>query len=325
MIPPGRQDLLAAADRLRGLAHVTPVLTSTTLDERTGARVYLKCENLQRVGAFKFRGAYNAIASLEPEERQRGLVTHSSGNHGQAVALAARLFGAPARVVVPEGAQAVKRAAVATYGGDVIPCAPTQEARQETADRVTRETGSVFIHPYDDPRIVAGQSTVAQELWQQVPKLDYLLVPVGGGGLVGGSCLAARHFSPGTRVIACEPAGAADAAASFAAGSLQPMPPPGPDTVADGLRASLSELTFGILREHAAAVLTVEDSQTLRAMRVVWERLKMVIEPSAAVAVAVLLEGLLEKAGFEVAGTRVGVVISGGNVDLDRLPWQAAA
>ncbi len=294
--------------------HRTPVFTSAFVDGRTGARVVFKAENLQKVGAFKFRGACNAVFSLGDDEARRGVLTHSSGNHAQAVALAARVRGVPAWVVMPEGAPAVKVAAVEGYGARIVRCAPTLAAREATAAEVQRETGAAFVHPYDDARVVAGQATAAMELLEQAGPLDVLLAPVGGGGLLGGTALAAAYFAPGTRVVGAEPAAADDAARSFHGGVL--VPADNPRTVADGLRTSLGALNFAVLRRYVADVVTVGEDEIVAAMRHVWERMKLVIEPSSAVPVAALLSGRLD-----VEGRRVGVILSGGNVDLDHLPW----
>jgi threonine dehydratase len=310
-----RSELEAAWQRIRPHVHRTPVLTSSTFDRLAGGELFFKCENLQRVGAFKFRGAMNAVSSLSAGELERGVTTHSSGNHAQALALAARIAGTRAYVVMPETAPKVKVAAVRGYGAEVIFCEPTLEARERETERVIAERGAVLIHPFDDRRIIAGQATAAMELIEEVPELDLIVAPVGGGGLVSGTALAAHHLSPETAVIAAEPAAADDAYRSFETGRLQPPVTP-PRTLADGLLTSLSELTFGILRRLVERVVTVDDPAIVDAMRLVWERMKVVVEPSAAVPVAALLGD-----GIDVGGRRVGVILSGGNVDLDRLPW----
>ncbi len=311
------EDLKEAADRIGPHAHRTPVLTSSYLDERVGAELFFKCENFQRIGAFKFRGATNAVFSLLPEELERGVVAHSSGNHAQALALAARLRGTRATIVMPTTASAVKVAAVRGYGAEIVPCQPTVEDREQETDRVLRETGGTLIHPYNDRRIIAGQATAAMELLEQVAKLDLILAPVGGGGLLSGTTLAAHHFSPSTRVVGVEPAAADDAYRSLAAGEI--LPSIDPRTIADGLLTSLGDLTFAVVSELTDSIVTVSEEAIIEAMRTVWERMKIVIEPSAAVPVAALLEGKIDP-----AGQRVGVILSGGNVDLDRLPWSPA-
>ncbi|MDT8324592.1 MAG: pyridoxal-phosphate dependent enzyme [Bacteroidota bacterium] len=311
---PTRQDIEQAAARIRGVAHRTPVLTSRTLSAMSGAELFVKCENLQRVGAFKFRGASNAVLSLGAEEAARGVATHSSGNHAQALALAARLRGIPAHIVMPENAPAVKQRAVRDYGAEITFCEPTLEARESTLAGVIERTGAAFVHPYNDWRIIAGQATAGKELIEEVPDLDIILAPVGGGGLLSGTALAARYYSPGTAVIAAEPAGADDAARSFRAGHI--IPSLQPRTVADGLLTSLGEKTFAVIRAHVRDIVTVDDAAIIRAMRLVWERMNIVIEPSAAVPLAAVLEGAVD-----VRGARVGIIFSGGNLDLDRLPW----
>ena len=314
---PSVDDLKHAAKRIEGVAHRTPVLTSSTLDGATGARVFLKAECFQRMGAFKFRGAYNTLASMDAAERRQGVVTHSSGNHGQAVALAAREFGVPCTVVVPENAPRVKRDAMAGYGAEVILCAPTMAAREAGASGVIERTGAALVHPFDDGRIIAGQSTAAQELLEQVAEpLDRILVPVGGGGLAAGTALACATLSPSTAVIGCEPAGADDAARSFAAGRRLPVD--NPSTVADGLRGQLSDLTFEILHGHLQDVVTVTEQEILDAMFFVWQRLKVLIEPSAAVPVAALRCGKIEADGLNV-----GIILSGGNVDIGEMMQHA--
>ncbi len=306
--------ILAAARRLAGVAHRTPVATCATLDALSGRRLSLKCEHLQRVGAFKFRGAANAVIRLDDAKAARGVVTHSSGNHAQALALAARLRGIPAHVVMPTNAPDVKRRAVAGYGARVVPCEPSLEARERTAAAVLAETGAHFVPPYDHPDVIAGQGTVAVELLEQVSDLDAIVAPVGGGGLLSGVCIAAKALRPGIRVVGAEPLGADDAARSKAAGRL--LPQTGPNTIADGLQTSLGALTWPVVRDLVDAIATVDEEEIVRAMRLAWERAKQMIEPSAAVALAVAMGPAL--AGSE----RVGVVLSGGNVDLDRLPWK---
>lgn len=320
-MPPASVDfaaVLAAAQRLAGVVHRTPVLTCATLDALAGCRLFFKAEHLQKVGAFKFRGAGNAVALLSPEQAARGVLTHSSGNHAQALARAARERGIAAHIVMPRGAPAVKEAAVRGYGARIYPCAPTLAAREETAARVAAETGATFVHPYDDPAVIAGQGTAVLELLDAVADLDAVVVPVGGGGLLAGTCIAARGRAPRLRIFAAEPAGADDAARSFAAGTL--LPQTDPRTIADGLRTGLGRLTWPILRDHVEAVLTVGEEEIVAAMRLAWERAKMLIEPSAAVAVAAVLGAGLRGAR---PPQRVGVILSGGNVDLDRLPFAA--
>ncbi|WP_438036839.1 pyridoxal-phosphate dependent enzyme [Sorangium sp. So ce204] len=308
---PTVEDIRDAAVRIAPHAHVTPVMTSRTIDGIAGARVFFKCENLQRVGAFKFRGASNAVMSLSDEEARRGVATHSSGNHAAALALAARIRGVAAYIVMPENAPAVKRAAVEGYGARVVSCAPTLRSREETIARVISETGAIFVHPYNDPRIIAGQGTAALELAAQVDDLDAVVAPVGGGGLLSGTAIATGSLSR-ARTIGAEPEAADDAARSMREGRI--VPSNDPVTIADGLRTSLGELTFAVLRERGVEIVTVSEEDIVKAMRVVWERMKLVIEPSAAVPVAAVLRRLVQ-------GARIGVIVSGGNVDLTRLPF----
>ncbi|HET7370506.1 MAG TPA: pyridoxal-phosphate dependent enzyme [Gammaproteobacteria bacterium] len=309
-------DVQAAAERLRGKARLTPIHTCAHIDELTGARVFFKCENLQRVGAFKFRGATNAILSLSDAEAAHGVATQSSGNHGQAVALAAKLRGVPAYVVMPNNVPAIKRAAVAGYGAEITECEPTAADRDRTLERVAAETGAHVVHPYHDWRVMAGQGTAALELCEAVPDLDLVLTPVSGGGLLSGTATSVKHLVPAARVVGAEPAGADDAWQSFRAGRR--ITDIKPDTIADGLRAIIGEKPFSVIRERVDDIVRVNDAATVRAMRLVWERMKLVIEPSAAVPVAALLERVVETEGL-----RIGVILSGGNVDLDRLPWQS--
>lgn len=311
------EDVLAAAARIRGLAHRTPVMTCEALDALAGRKIFLKCENLQKVGAFKFRGASHAVSRLGDEEARRGVVTHSSGNHAQALALAARLRGIPAWIVMPTDAPGVKRRAVEGYGATVVPCAPTLAARESTAAEVVSRTGATLIPPYNHPDIIAGQGTAALELLEEVPGLDVVIAPVGGGGLMSGTCVATRGRSPQTRLFGAEPAGADDAARSLAAGQL--LPQTGPKTIADGLKTGLGDLTWPILRDHLEGIVTVSEEEIIAATRLLWERAKLVVEPSGAVPLAALLGS---RRGVFGEAKRVGVIVSGGNLDLDQLPWQ---
>ncbi|MEM7354631.1 MAG: threonine/serine dehydratase, partial [Acidobacteriota bacterium] len=310
-----RRAIEAAHQRIRPFAHRTPVLRSRTFDERSDAELFFKCENFQKIGAFKFRGATNAVQQLSQDDLVRGVTTHSSGNHAQALSLAARLAGCPAHVVMPRTAPAVKLAAVRGYGAEVILCEPTLTARESTTEEVIERTGAVLVHPFDDERIIAGQATAAKELIEDAPALDLLLVPVGGGGLASGTALAVAHFSPDTQVIATEPAAADDAHRSLATGQLQPAVTP-TRSIADGLLTALSDLTFSILRQHLQAIVTVDDDEIIAAMRLIWERMKIVVEPSAAVPFAAILADKID-----VRGKKVGIILSGGNVDLAKLPW----
>lgn len=311
---PSFSDVLAAAARIAPYAHRTPVLRSRSLDELTGATLHFKCENLQRVGAFKFRGACNAVFALDEATAARGVVTHSSGNHGAALALAAKVRGIPAHVVVPEGAVASKLAAIEAYGATIHRCAPNIAAREATAARVQAETGATLVHPYTDPLVIAGQGTATLELLAETGPLDALVTPLGGGGLVCGSAIAAHGLRPGLAVFGAEPEGAADAYESLRRG--QRVTDIVPDTLCDGLRGTLGEENLAILRAEGVRVLLVSDAETVAAMRLVWGRLKQVIEPSCATVLAAVL-----RYPEHFAGKRVGLVLSGGNVDLDALPW----
>ena len=309
------QDIQQAAQRIKPYAHRTPVMTNESLNRRVGAQVFMKCENLQKVGAFKFRGASNAVWSLTDEGAARGVVTHSSGNHAQALALAAKMRGIPAYIVMPDNAPQVKKNAVAGYGGRITFCEPTLEARESTMEKIRQGTGATVVHPYDDERVIAGQGTAALELLEDVPNLDAIIAPVGGGGLLGGTSIAATEMKKGIRVIAAEPEMADDAFRSMQAGRV--IPSQNPKTVADGLLTSLGTLTFPILKERVEQIVTVSEAGIIEAMKFVWERAKIVIEPSAATVIAVLWEKKVD-----LRGLNVGVILSGGNVDLERLPWQ---
>ncbi|MGH8041939.1 MAG: pyridoxal-phosphate dependent enzyme [Rudaea sp.] len=307
-------DIERAAARIAPHAHATPVLHSRSLDELAGCSIAFKCENFQRVGAFKFRGACNAVWALDEAVAARGVVTHSSGNHGAALALAASTRGIAAHVVVPEGAVATKVAAIRAYGASVHTCAPTQDAREETAARLARETGATLVHPFIDANVIAGQGTAALELLRETGVLDALIAPISGGGLIGGSAIAAKSLYPQIHIFAAEPEGAADAAESLRRGER--VTDIVPHTICDGLRATLGEINLALLREYTVRVLPVSDSETVAAMRLVFERLKIVIEPSSAVVLAAIL-----RYRERFAGLRVGAILSGGNVDLDCLPW----
>ena len=311
---PRIEDIRRAAERIRPHVHRTPVLTSKAVNEISGADVFFKCENLQKAGAFKVRGATNAVFSLSDEEARRGVATHSSGNHAAALALAGGWRDIPVTVVMPENAPAIKKRAVAGYGASIIYCEPTFQAREEMLAQVAERTGAVIVHPFDDPRVIAGQGTAALELFEQAGDLDTVIAPVGGGGLLSGTALAARSLLPDARVFGAEPRNVNDAWQSLKTGRI--MPVTGKTSIADGLLGRLGGLTFPIIREHVAGIITVGEASIVDAMRLVWERLKLVVEPSAAVAVAALLAQPDE---FE--GRRVGIILSGGNVDPDKLPW----
>jgi threonine dehydratase len=315
-MPPTLQDIQQAHERIKPYVHRTPVLTNTSLNQQVDAQVFLKCENLQKVGAFKFRGACNAVFSLSDEEAARGVCTHSSGNHAQALALAAQMRGIPAYIVMPNNAPQVKKDAVAGYEGQISFCVPTLEAREATLRRVYESTGANVVHPYNDERVIIGQGTAALELLEEVPDLDVVITPVGGGGLLSGTAIAAIETKMSIRVIAGEPENADDAYRSLQAGEI--MPSVNPKTIADGLLTSLGTLTFPIIRERVEQIVTVSEQGIKDAMKFIWERAKIVIEPSAAVAVGVLWEKKID-----LSGLKVGVILSGGNVDLGKLPWQS--
>ncbi|UFP94366.1 threo-3-hydroxy-L-aspartate ammonia-lyase [Gloeobacter morelensis] len=309
-LPVSFDDVQAAADRLRGVAHRTPVLTSRTVDDLTGAQVFFKCENFQRMGAFKFRGAYNALSQLDEAQRRRGVLAYSSGNHAQAIALAGRILDIPTAIVMPSDAPAVKRRATEGYGGEVILYDRAETIREALADKLARERGLAVIPPFDHPQVVAGQGTAGLELCEQVGALDVLIVCCGGGGLLSGCAIAAAAMSPGCRVVGVEPALADDATRSFYSGVLHMVH--NPATIADGARTpSLGAVTFALVRHYVHQMVTVEEEAIVRAMLFLWERLKIVVEPTGALGAAALFEGRVE-----VAGKRVGVIISGGNVDL---------
>lgn len=310
-------DIRDAAARIAPHARVTPVLRSHSLDQLAGAELHFKCEQLQRMGAFKFRGACNAVWSLADDDARRGVVTHSSGNHGAALALAAATRGIACHVVVPAGAVRAKLAAIERYGAQLHHCAPTIAAREEAAATLQRQTGATLVHPFADTRVIAGQGTAALELVQQSGGIDVLITPVGGGGLSSGCAIAVRGLDPTTAVFAAEPEGAPDAYESFRRGERYVDMTP--DTIADGLRGTIGEINFALMRANVDAVLPVSEAQIVAAMRLIWERLKQVVEPSSATVLAAILR---HPAHF--AGKRVGVVLSGGNVDLDALPWNTA-
>lgn len=312
---PTFQDIEDASARIAPYANRTPVLTSRTLNDMTGGELFFKCENFQRAGAFKFRGACNSVFSLSDSDAAKGVATHSSGNHGQAIALAARLRGIPAYVVMPENSPNVKLNAVEGYGAKVIRCESNQKAREETLQRVVSETEARFIHPYDNESVIAGQGTCACELLMDYPGLDIIMAPVGGGGLMSGTSITARELMPKMLVIGTEPEQADDAYQSLKSGMLQKFDTT--NTIADGLRTTLSDRTFAIIKKNVDDILTVSDESIIRAMRTIWERMNIIIETSCAVPVAAILEKKID-----ISGQKVGIILTGGNVDLDHLPWQ---
>jgi threonine dehydratase len=311
---PSSSDILSAAERIKPYVRRTPLLSSSTINKLLEAEVYFKCENFQKIGAFKARGATNAVRSLQPEQLSNGVATHSSGNHAQALSWAASLANAKAFIVMPENSPKVKVDAVKGYGGKIFFCESTLEARETTLKRVIEETGAIEIHPYNNYRIIAGQATSALEMINDTVPLDLIMAPVGGGGLLSGTALSAFFFSKGTKVIAAEPEEANDAWRSFHA--RQFIPSNNPATIADGLKTSLGSLTFPIILDHVHDIVTVSEASIVKAMRFIWERMKIIIEPSSAVPVAALIERKTD-----VRNLKVGVILSGGNVDLDKLPW----
>ncbi len=318
------QVILEAHARIATRIHRTPVLTSASLDAMSGAHLFFKCENLQKTGSFKIRGASNAILSLSEKEAAHGIVTQSSGNHGAAVACAAGWRGVPAFIVMPKNAPAVKVRAIEAYGGKITFCEPKVSSRNEVCARVQSETGAVLIHPFDNDQIIAGQATAAKELLEEIPDLDAVFAPVSGGGLLSGTCLGAKGLHPGIRVFGCEPERADDAYRSLSTGTLQSLE--SSDTIADGLRASLAPRTFAILRDNVEGILLASEEEIIAAMRTVWERMKIIIEPSSAVAIAPLLKpGTVATLDLpprrDAAPPKLGVILSGGNVDLSSLPF----
>ncbi len=300
--------------KIRQKVHRTPVLSSKKVNERAGAELFFKCESFQKVGAFKFRGATHAVGELSDKEAQKGVATHSSGNHAQAVALAAKIRGIPAHIVMPEDAPKVKVNAVKDYGAEITFCEPTQQAREENLKRVVERTGATFIHPYDEPRIIMGQGSAAIELLEDISNLNAILAPVGGGGLISGTAIAVSELAPKTKVIGAEPEVANDAYLSFNSGKLHPVQ--STQTVADGLRTSLSPLTFACIQKHVDEIVTVSEQEIIEAMRFIWERMKIIIEPSSAVPVAAVFQRKVD-----LKGKKAGIIISGGNMDLNELPW----
>jgi len=308
------KDIHEAAQRIKPYIHRTPVLTNQSLNQKVGANVFMKCENLQKVGAFKFRGASNAVWSLTDEEAKLGVCTHSSGNHAQALALAAKMRGIPAYIVMPNNAPQVKKDAVAGYGGQITFCEPTLEARESNLEKIKNETGANLVHPYNDERVIVGQGTATLELLEEIPDLDVVIAPIGGGGLISGTAIAATETKRRIQVIGAEPEKADDAFRSMKEGKI--IPSENPNTIADGLLTSLGILTFPIIQERVEQVVTVSEASIIESMKFVWERAKIVIEPSAATVIAVLCEKKID-----LSGLNVGVILSGGNVDLGKLYW----
>lgn len=311
---PTYKDVVEAYTFVREFAHRTPILRSGSLDKEIGGKLYFKCENFQKTGAFKFRGAINAVMSLGDEDAKNGVCTHSSGNHAAALALAAQKRGIESYVVMPETAPDVKKNAVARYGAKIFFCRPTLEARESLLAEVAAESGATEIHPYDNFYVIAGQGTAAKEMLEDGPDLDMVLIPVGGGGLLAGTALSVAQLSPRAKIVACEPAGADDAYRSFRQGDI--VPSSNPNTIADGLLTSLGERNFAIIREKVDQIVTVSEESIIQAMRLIWERMKIVIEPSSAVPLGAILDGKIEP-----RNKKAGIIISGGNLDLGKLPF----
>jgi threonine dehydratase len=300
-----------AHERIKSYVHRTPVMTSSAIDAMAGCTIFFKCENFQKIGAFKARGAMNAALQLTPEQRIKGIATHSSGNHAQAIARAASILGIPSYIVMPSTAPEIKKKGVRGYGGQIFECEPNVQSRESTLADVISKTGAAEIHPFNNYDVIAGQATAAKELIEDAPSLDYILAPVGGGGLLSGTLLAVKYFSPATEVIAGEPAGADDAFRSLQSGKIEPSQS---NTIADGLLTSLGDKTFPIIRDHVKEIITVTDAEIIAAMRLIWERMKIIVEPSCAVPLAAVLK---QKEKFQ--GKSVGIILSGGNVDLERV------
>ena len=311
---PDKLTIIESAERIKPLIHRTPVLRCNAINEITGGNLFFKCENFQKAGAFKSRGATNAVFQLNESELKRGVATHSSGNHAAALALAAKRKGIQAHIVMPDNSNKIKIKAVEGYGGIITFCESTLQSREDTLNEVISKTGAIEIHPYNNYQIIAGQATAALEMLEDFPDLNIIIAPVGGGGLLSGTALAARYFGNHTRVIAAEPERADDAYRSFLTKTF--IPSVSPDTIADGLRTSLGTLTFPIIMENVDDIVTVTESGIINAMRLIWERMKIIIEPSSAVTLAAILEGKID-----VSGKKTGIILSGGNVDLNELPF----
>ena len=310
------KDVIAASKRIEGHGHRTPILTNKTIDEITGKQIFFKCENFQKIGAFKFRGGWNTISSLSSEEAKWGVCTHSSGNHAQAVAYAAMKHNIPAYIVMPKNAPKVKIQAVEGYKAKVELCEPTLKARKETLERIAKKTGAYVVHPFNEPKVIAGQGTAALELIEDIGDLDAICAPIGGGGLMSGTCITAKHMLPNVRLFGAEPKGADDAYRSLKEGKL--LPQENPDTICDGLLTSMGENTWTILKDHLESIITVDDDEVINAMKLIWERMKIIIEPSCATPLAAILTPEFKK--LENIQT-IGIILTGGNVDLSKLPF----
>jgi len=309
-------DVIAASKRIEGHGHRTPILTNKTIDELTGKKIFFKCENFQKIGAFKFRGGWNTISSLSEEEASKGVCTHSSGNHAQAVAYAAMKRNIPAHIVMPRNAPKVKIQAVEGYRANITLCEPTLKARRETLEKIAKKTGAYVVHPFNEPKVIAGQGTAAMEMIEDIGELDVICAPIGGGGLMSGTCIAARSMLPNVRLFGAEPKGADDAYQSLKKGKL--IPQNNPKTICDGLLTSMGENTWNILKDHLEDIITVSDDEIVTAMKLIWERMKIIIEPSCATPLAaVLTPEFRELENIET----IGIILTGGNVDLSKLPF----
>ena len=309
-------DVRAAAERIKGVGHRTPVLTSKTLDQLAGRKLFFKCENFQKVGAFKFRGGWNAVSMLSDGEAEKGVCTHSSGNHAQAVAYSAQKRGIPAYIVMPNNSPDVKLNAVKGYGANVTLCEPTLEARRTTLDGIAKKTGAAVIHPFNNPNVIAGQGTTALELIEEIGELDAVIAPIGGGGLMSGTCITTRSLLPKAKLFGAEPKGADDAYRSLKEGKM--LPQENPNTICDGLLTSMGENTWKILKDHLNDIYTVSDDEVIKAMKLIWERMKIIIEPSCATPVAVVMSPEFKQLeGIE----KIGIILTGGNIDLSKLPF----
>ena len=309
-------DVRSAAKRIKGVGHRTPVLTNNTLNQMAGRNLFFKCENFQKIGAFKFRGGWNAVSILDDDEASKGVCTHSSGNHAQAVAYAAMMRGIPSYIVMPNNAPEVKLNAVKGYKAEITLCEPTLKARRTTLEEIAKKTGATVIHPFNNPDVIAGQGTAALELIEDIEDLDAIIAPIGGGGLMSGTCVATHSLLPNAKLYGAEPKGADDAYRSLKEGRM--LPQENPDTICDGLLTSLGENTWNILKDHLDAIYTVTDDEVIKAMRLIWERMKIIIEPSCATPVAVVLSDQFKALeGME----NIGIILTGGNVDLSKLPF----
>ena len=309
-------DVRAAARRIEGVGHRTPIHTSQTLDEMAGRKLFFKCENFQKIGAFKLRGGWNAVSILSDKEAENGVCTHSSGNHAQAVAFSAQKRGIPSYIVMPNNVPDVKLDAVKGYGANITLCEPTLDARKATLNKIAENTGAHVVHPFNDPNVIAGQGTAALEMREDLGHLDAMIAPIGGGGMMSGTCITTRNMLPDAKLFGAEPAGADDAYRSLKEGKI--IPQADPDTICDGLLTSLGEYTWNILRDHLEAIYTVTDDEVINAMRLVWERMKIIIEPSCATPVAAVLKPEFKALeGLE----KIGIILTGGNIELSKLPF----